>query len=391
MVHYINLRDLEPGDLLFSYIASETNRPGLGAKDTPAMHVSMVSKSVIKFPMVPGNAKLKKSPGFSGRMVGAQEIHAAVGGRKTHGLVQSDVRPPLKSPIENGGFEQTSRVLRCRNKPLRDRAINLARNWLRYQTEYADGRCEVATVHEKLYAGKPETFIDVQRELFDKGGKFRAIKYAARRNGPLCYPQMDQGEQGMFCSMFVATCFQVAGLEALVAAADPTDVDQRVSDKKINQTEWETLRGMVAQGGYNLTEEDLAAYWAYTESLRTFMPYEVGAFLEKRRKGQNKNLRNRRKDVKFYLPSLLFWRKSSPSIAACNWANYITAGMKLDAKIIMPTGLFESLNADQAGWEDMGALLGPGAFTESKDERATRISQANQAAKDLRTPFYQKG
>lgn len=116
-------------------------------------------------------------------------------------------------------------VVRCRNEPLRKAATEFARRWNALAVPYSNFRRRAAMVHEEKFGGD---LVSVHRKLFDEVGKFRAIKYTARRGGDLIYPSEKdpriEGNRGMLCSMFVVVCYQVAGLQTLVARrrATPT-------------------------------------------------------------------------------------------------------------------------------------------------------------------------
>lgn len=118
-----------------------------------------------------------------------------------------------------GGFF----VFRCGDRALAAKAASWATRWVdEFPAPFSPRRYGVAVSHEVKHAND---VVEAHRSLFQKFGKFRAIKYAARRNGQLIYPSekdpRTKGNRGMFCSMFVAVCYQVAGLQDLVESAPP--------------------------------------------------------------------------------------------------------------------------------------------------------------------------
>lgn len=370
MARHITISDLRPGDLLFSYQATRKNRPSLESNISRAIHVSMVTE-VGQYPTSSG-----------GTAWGAREIHQVEFRRNR--VYQNDIRPPLDHPLEGKESERTLRVMRCRVSGLRNKAAIYARRWLSWQTPFAGNRVTHADQHERGFIGRGAALVAEQRRLFDVGGKFRAIKYAARRKGPVCYPAVD-GERGMFCSMFVTTCYQVAGLKPLVQAMDVSDPSRRVSDKKLERADFKRLEGILAKNGYPVTQADLQAYLLYCMKLRSLSLYDLGDFEIIERRDAKRN-RIRKVPGRHYVPSILLWA-SNQSIAGTNWPAYITAGMQVDSKIVMPTGLYLSLLDDKQGWRDMGYLIGPGAFTETGEERGVRMDGEANLGKDLRAPW----
>lgn len=247
-------------------------------------------------------------------------------------------------------------MLRCNVEELRGRAAKLAlriERW--FQLDFAEDRIAAATIFEsKRDAG---TVLTDLRKHFDETGKFRAIKYAARRNSFLCYPdEKGRHGNGMFCSMFVVLCYQIAGLEDYVKAAPHTDTLLRISDKKMRPKDFKQIEKDVVKGKPGSCDRtDFTGYHAYTEKLREDDPYQLGSVAE--------NEPGKRRSKFEYRPSIDYWDFSKcPSIATANWAGIVTAGMMVDSKIVMPRGLYDSLVADGAGWTDMGDLTGKQDF-----------------------------
>jgi hypothetical protein len=76
-------------------------------------------------------------------------------------------------------------------------------------------------------------------------------------------------------------------------------------------------------------------------------------------------------------PSIAFWDFAHErSLQSVHWSDYFTKGMKVDCKIVHPTGLFECLLDDGDGWSDLGVLVGPASYSETREEKARRLAQA---------------
>ena len=204
--------------------------------------------------------------------------------------------------------------------------------------------------------------VPTQRDLFNKSGKFRAIKYAARRNGGLIYPSEKdpriEGNRGIFCSMFVVLCYQVAGLEGLVEAA-PHGL--RVSDKKMEEKDMKRYKKRCAK---SVDTTDLLNFEMYLGHLKEIDPYKLDA--------ENPEGSNKRWLTK-YRPSLEFWKSKTSNVESCNWPNIITKGMMVDSKVILPMGLLASLVDDLDAWSPEGFVKDKGVFSESREEKFNRM------------------
>ena len=299
----------------------------------------------------------------------------------------------LRIGLHEGAVTTASNlVVRCRNPMLSKMAASNAHRWTELAMPYSNFRRRLATVH----ADKEQAhLVASHRELFNRIGKFRAIKYAARRNGDLIYPSEKdpriEGNRGMFCSMFVAVCYQVAGLESLVASA-PDGI--RVSDKStalrdLSKGDWKDIRKVSS-----IPKEDVLNFQAYLACLKDIDPYvlfsgtkEVQLVEDAARKAPAPEKPRWRLRGSDYSPSLAFWRGPAP-VSTCDWPQHITKGMMVDAKVIMPEGLLLCLLDDvgeTGGWEVMGMLRAVKVFSVAKDVGSKR-QIAQQEHTDKRFP-----
>jgi hypothetical protein len=281
---------------------------------------------------------------------------------------QRDALVPNSRPDEGDAYTQRKRIIRCKRADLAASAADYARLWsTRFQVDFNDERGQFSQNFEdktrKAWT-TPEGMVFIHRRLFGSVGKWRAIKYAARREGYLCYPgEEDYKGKGMHCSMFATLCYQVAGLAAVVTPA-PRDARVRVSDKRV----WSRDKDWLKDSKLHTTDQMM--YGLYLDTLREHDLYGMGSPTPS--KPASAHLQ--------FLPGVSLWRGSSP-VCSTNFEALITAGMMVDAKVIKATSLYQSLCSDDAGWQDMGDLVGEKTM-ENPDARFHRIQQHNRDALD---------
>jgi hypothetical protein len=290
-----------------------------------------------------------------------REVHQVNSQQGYVGLHENDVNLPL-------GFF----VFRCQDQGLASKAAAWALRWVNESpAPFALHRYKMAVEFQKQHE---EDLVPTQRKLFDQSGKFRAIKYAARRNAQLIYPSEKdpriKDNRGMFCSMFVVVCYQVAGLADLVDAA-PEGL--YVSDKKMEKKDIKTYKKRCAA---SVNQADLYKFEMYLGHLKEIDPYSLG---ERKPKGVVKVRKME------YTPSLEYWNGKASNVESCNWPNLITKGMMVDSKVIMPMGLLASLVDDKETWSDMGFLRDKSAYSEERGQKKLRM-EGQQARIDQQFP-----
>jgi hypothetical protein len=142
-------------------------------------------------------------------------------------------------------------VFHCSDANLRAAAVAIARDWAQYENRYDTDRIAVKTafreMHKKL-GTDPGDGRQIMVDLFYERGRFRAIKYASRRNGIPCYPgDQDNNGKGMTCCMFAILCYQVAGITAQVNPLGGANSFFHVSDKKIGPIEAPIVKNTLVQ------------------------------------------------------------------------------------------------------------------------------------------------
>jgi hypothetical protein len=335
----VDIANLLPGDLVIQYMGTNVTKPdeivgthamifvGEGLDDLPTIVHQMGS-------------------GFYG----------------TH----KDALVPNSPTSNDTTMTQRKRILRCKRAELAATAAEYARRWSdRFQIDFSNERAgNSETFENKLRKDwvTPSEVVRVHRRLFDSVGKWRAIKYAARRNGYLCYPGDDDYKgKGMHCSMFATVCYQVAGLDSVVQAA-PDDPNTRVSDKRM----WQG--GEKALEEFKMNQTDVVMYGAYVRTLQEHDFYDLGK--------KPSSPKSSPQNVK-YLPAASLWR-GKMSVSSTNWPTLITEGMQVDAKVVKSTSLYQSLCRDADGWEDLGDLTGEKRV--EVGDRGTRLKDRNAKA-----------
>ncbi len=226
----MKIAELQPGDVLFT----------MNGEKAPALHTQLYS----------GDSHFPETL-----------LHAVDGGK---------VSKVMPTSLKTDGM----RVYRCRNKPdLVRKAVEFAGKWAAYETPYDNDR---RTVKEAYRSAIPEntSIVGLMQELFLRHGKFRAIKYTARRDEILCYPHEEGGSRGLTCTMFVILCYQAAGLSDHVAKTGSFYLKPaRVSDKKMNVEELKILDQMAKTP--QLNDKDLEEYKVYVANLQSDNEYKI--------------------------------------------------------------------------------------------------------------------
>jgi hypothetical protein len=221
---------LLPGDLIFKYSGDQV------------LHVSVVTSV--------------------DATIGAADHAHQINDSKGIGLHETTLAPTFAPEL----------VVRCPSTPLRKAAAELARRWSELAMPYSSHRRTAATAHEQKAGGD---VVAIHRKLFDQVGKFRAIKFAARRGGDLIYPSEKDpriaGNRGMYCSMFVAVCYQVAGLQELV---DEAPKGMRVSDKSTTKKDLKKTKELFGA----VPKQDRQQVEDYLGKLTEVDPYKLHDF-----------------------------------------------------------------------------------------------------------------
>lgn len=352
----VRLSELQVGDLIFNYT---------GTGDTwPALKKGMCSHVAICTSASDGEATI---------------IHE-VDGAQMKGTHLTALNPTVANDYKSTTAAALIRVLRCKDATLAQTAAMLALSWNKFLLPFGSEARNRATLHEGHFDAAAG-LVEEHRRLFDLIGKYRAVKYAGRRAGFLCYPTDNEGDGiGLFCSQFVTICYQVAGLLDAVDAVFAMDGTLRVCDKRMSELDVAEVKK-----AFKGTDFDFKEFQAYAAQLSDKDPYKLADTA-----GNPKKVPPRKGVA--YIPSILLWNNSKGPIQSFAWAQHITLGMKVDCKVIMPQGLFESLVQDDDGWEDKGVLVGKLAKDEFElqKQKTQQFGLAQKTASDAKRQLFSK-
>jgi hypothetical protein len=124
-----------------------------------------------------------------------------------------DTRPQGPSKLMATSIKSSSdyQVFRCiASSKLIDRAVKYACRWTQFQTPYDQERKYLKEAYRNfmMATGADSDVVRHMRQLFDSRGKFRAMKYAARRDDILCYPNEEGSSRGLTCGRNCKSCPQ---------------------------------------------------------------------------------------------------------------------------------------------------------------------------------------
>jgi len=301
-VRILTLGDVKVGDLVFYESIDDVQDPtALRYGGGKVHHVEICTQDATV-----GGKSLPQPPSITGQI--NREAN------KERGF--TELRQTRTTPLKLQPKDRLL-VVRCKTEELRQAAARYAKTWCK----------SVIPFHRRGTTPNPELWDLVEmRDAFRKTGRFRAIRYAARRGGELVEVEdTPRPTKGMFCSHFVITCFQVAALERFVS---PAPKGTAVQDKK-GACDWKKV-----------PEKYKTVRPIYEHYQRTDESVEV-----------------KRTSVS----GIMFWRFDvAGDLDTFDWARHITAGMMLDGKKVMPHPLLASLQSDDAQWEVVGALMPAG-------------------------------
>jgi hypothetical protein len=279
-------------------------------------------------------------------------------------------------------------VFHCK-KRLRLKASLYAERWAAYENRYDTDRINVKTAFRELHRNLGTSKGDLQelmKQLFMERGRFRAIKYTARRRGILCYPgdQEGDGGRGMTCCMYAILCYQVAGLADHVKPLEGSPFGH-VSDKKLTEQDATVVAKKLDEAGFS--KQAIGDYMSYVGSIQQQNEYGI----DWKKSGKPEVVKGKPQSKRpgyLYVPSLLQW-ETPKSFSGFDWAAALTPGMLLDAKIANPEHVWQSLQADSENWDYAGSMAhpapdAPGPTEEAKKLYQQTLSERQQTATKLR-------
>jgi hypothetical protein len=285
-------------------------------------------------------------------------------------------------------------VFRCNTPALAKAAAKRAVRWSAYENRYDKDRIDVKTAFREMLKNLNTGDADVRaemRRLFNERGRFRAIKYTARRDGILCYPgdQEGGGGRGMTCCMFAIICYQAAALTPFVKALGQSSAFTHVSDKKMGRKDLSELKPAMKSAGF--ASKDYQQYATYIGCIQAQNEYAIDWSVA-RKTAVQKGAPGAKWVGYTYVPSILMWQ-DPPSFNGFDWDATLTSGMCLDAKIAAPQNVFESLEADPAMWTFVGRFAHSEAAAPTDAQKAVyqaALLQNKQAGEEMRKDWTQR-
>lgn len=280
-------------------------------------------------------------------------------------------------------------IFRCTKAGMALSAVQYASQWARYENRYDKGRIDVKTAFREMHKNLGTSADDMDRIMINRFmelGRFRAIKYAARRDGIVCYPGDDGNSgHGMTCCMFAILCYQVAGIAAEVVPLDPADPMVRVSDKKMDANDLAALKRQMQILGFDGSV--FREYQAYVTRIQEQNEYRIDWAVAKK-PVVDKGVPAGKHPAFRFCPSILMWAHPA-TFHAFDWLSAVTPGMMLDAKIANPQHVWVSLDNDKTNWTYLGSMA-PEEINATPEQKAayTAAIDANKtAAAAARVPF----
>ena len=112
-------------------------------------------------------------------------------------------------------FEVEYQIFRYHDAEFAAAMVKQAKKWMRYNVDYDAARLEHKfELEETLF--DYGAFVENAAESYANGGKYRAIKYAARRDIMLVRPNVNGRARGTTCSQFIMMLFQTVELHGKV-------------------------------------------------------------------------------------------------------------------------------------------------------------------------------
>ncbi len=338
----MRISELKPGDVIFTM---------LGQKP-PALHTQMFV----------GQAHFQ-----------ATTLHAVDGGKFSK-LMATSLRA-----------DENALVFRCiGNDGLVSKATKHAFRWAQYETPYDQERKILKEGYRNYISvtGQDRNIPALQSTLFKTIGKFRAIKYAARRNGILCYPNDEGGSRGLTCTMFVILCYQVAGIGRSVRKTHQFPGGMvRVSDKKLNTEEQKMLDLLVDK--HLLNAQDVRQYKDYLRKIQSGNEFEIDWSVAAR--DPSTRPASPRRAGYQYVPSILCWDHPT-AISAFNFGAAMTPALLVDAKITTSDQLRICMEADRRNWECKG-YIDTGEQAPFESDYKKKVAYFENRANELRKGY----
>lgn len=259
-------------------------------------------------------------------------------------------------------------VYRCKDAKMAELAAHMAENWASYHTPYDEQRLEIGTKVSNVRTQKsaPENrskdATEACRKDFENTGKYRLVKYAARRGSSINLPEGKGKGRGVWCAMFALMCYQTAAVTkaGLVKPVVGDGEHRWVSDKYSNPKETKAYFESTAPkkshifkyAKYKKSENDATTcYENYVDKIRG-----KGEFQGHQHKDFHKEVV---KDHESYSPSIIAWDFAKHGdIQNFDFKAVLSDGLMLEQKTTDPEVFMQALSQDKSMWENLNEQHG---------------------------------
>jgi hypothetical protein len=301
---------------------------------------------------------------MSGDEAGHASIYAPKASSKlttVHADNDGDYKQLKKTSLPPGDYI----VFRCKDSKLADLAALIADNWASYNTPYDEQRLQIGT---KVYSLRTNAVDPTERQAvavtacrkdFEDTGKYRLVKYAARRGASITLPEGHGRGRGVWCAMFTLMCYQTAAV-AKAALVKPVvgDGEHRwVSDKYNDPKQTKSYFSSNAPAKSHLFQfttqkpqkEAAKNYTKYVEKIHGLKEYSGYDHKDFHKLTVNKHA--------MHSPSLIAWDFAKyGDIKAFDFEPILSSGLMLEQKTTDPEILMHSLDQDKKLWKKEGTL-----------------------------------
>lgn len=334
---------------------------------------------------------------MSGNEAGHASIYAPRSGSKlttVHADNDGSYKQLKKTSLPTGEYI----VFRCKDSKLAELAAHIADNWAIYGTPYDEQRLQIGT---KVYNLRTNTVHQNDRSAvaaaacrkdFEDTGKYRLVKYAARRGASITLPEGHGRGRGVWCAMFTLLCYQTAAVAkaGLVKSVVGDEAHRWVSDKYNDPKQTASYFSANTQKKTHFFQfskqktakkatDNFTKHVEKTHALKEFNGYEHKSFHKATVK-----------DHPLHTPSLIAWDyEKFGDIKEFDFESILSSGLMLEQKTTDPEILMHSLSQDQRLWQRAGTLIVTTTptlnhDTEYQEEFNSFIAQSNANATEMK-------
>ncbi|MCB1827663.1 MAG: hypothetical protein KDH94_04475, partial [Coxiellaceae bacterium] len=306
------------------------------------------------------------------------DAHGVPGHAAIWAPTEGSLRPLAHAMNRNGANTMTKTgimpdkyvVFRPKDELLAQLAADIANHWCCYNTRYDERRLQVG---ERLYGARmrdqasPEAAkkaaYDESRKAFDQSGRYRMVKYASRRLGPINLPEGIGNGRGVWCAMFALLCYQTAAMTkaGLVEPIVGGDKYPWTSDKytDINllsaygpgKPTFFSMKELqhYAQASHQY-KQCMQSYSAHVEKTRSINEFEnYKHYHEHKRCDQSHQI---------YPPSIVAWDfQANGYLSTFDFEKVLSTGLMLEQKTIDLDIFMYALAQDTKMWSSPGVVV----------------------------------